>query len=128
MKAYSKNRLTVAQRDTIHKTVAKEFEKYKSRYEQKCNDRIFFLFFLSLAIVLDEKLHFGEQRRGKVLKACIEQITDISDYLVSNTCETQNGNERYDTEYNLATLERLAKQYHIEWNEDIFNDDIESEG
>ena len=125
MKAYSKRRLSVAQQEIIHKTVATEFEKYKKRYEQKCNDRIFFLFFLSLAMVLDDELHFGEQRRTKVLQACIEQITDISNYLVSNTCETEKGNKRYDTEYNLATLERLAKQYHIAFDEDIFNDEVE---
>ena len=31
------------------------------------------------------------------------------------------------TVLNLATLEKLAHQYHIRWDEDIFNDDIEND-
>lgn len=125
MKAYGKRRLTVAQRETVHKAVISEFEKYKQQYEQKVNSRVFFLHYLTLAMVLDDELHFGEQRRAKVLKACMAKVNELSDYLVKNKCETANGNARYDTEYNLETLKRLAKQYHIAFDEDIFNDEVE---
>lgn len=125
MKAYGKRRLTVAQRETVHKAVISEFEKYKQQYEQKVNSRVFFLHYLTLAMVFDDELHFGEQRRAKVLKACMAKVNELSDYLVKNKCETANGNARYDTEYNLETLKRLAKQYHIAFDEDIFNDEVE---
>lgn len=125
MKAYGKRRLTVAQRETVHKAVISEFEKYKQQYEQKVNSRVFFLHYLTLAMVLDDELHFGEQRRAKILKACMDKVNELSDYLVKNKCETANGNARYDTEYNLETLKRLAKQYHIAFDEDIFNDEVE---
>nr|DAJ98155.1 MAG TPA: hypothetical protein [Caudoviricetes sp.] len=128
IKAYGKRRLSVAQQETIRKAAASEFVKYKEQYEKKCNDRNFFLFFLTLAMVLDEELNFGEQRRAKIIKACMDKIEELSNYLVSNTCEIGSGNERFDTEYNLATLERLANQYHIAWDENIFNDDIEERG
>lgn len=98
MKAYGKRRLTVAQRETVHKAVISEFERYKQQYEQKVNGRVFFLHYLTLAMVLDDELHFGEQRRAKVLKACMAKVNELSDYLVKNKCETANGNERYDTE------------------------------
>lgn len=125
MKAYGKRRLTVAQRETVHKAVISEFEKYKQQYEQKVNSRVFFLHYLTLAMVLDDELHFGEQRQAKVLKACMSKVNELSDYLVKNKCETANGNARYDTEYNLETLKRLAEQYHIAFDEDIFNDEVE---
>lgn len=127
MKAYGKRRLTVAQRETVHKAVISEFEKYKQQYEQKVNSRVFFLHYLTLAMVLDDELHFGEQRRAKVLKACMAKVNELSDYLVKNKCETANGNARYDTEYNLETLKRLAEQYHIAFDESMFDDDIEED-
>lgn len=125
MKAYGKRRLTVAQQETVHKAVVSEFEKYKHAYEKKCNERISFLVFLALAKVTDEQFGFGEQRRAKLIESCIEQVNSLSDYLVSNKYETQNGNERYDTDYNRETLKRLAEQYHIAFDEDIFNDEVE---
>lgn len=85
----------------------------------------FFLHYLTLSIVLEEVLHFGEQRRAKILNACMAKVNELSDYLVKNKCETANGNARYDTEYNLETLKRLAEQYHIAFDEDIFNDEVE---
>lgn len=77
MKAYGKRRLTVAQRETVHKAVISEFERYKQQYEQKVNSRVFFLHYLTLAMVLDDELHFGEQRREKVLKACMAKVNEI---------------------------------------------------
>ena len=126
MKAYGKRRLTVAQQEAVQKAVIAEFEKCKKKYEEKVNARVFFLHYLTLAMVLDDELHFGEQRRAKVLKACMAKVNELSDYLVKNKCETANGNERYDTEYNLETLKRLAEQYHIAFDEDIFNDEVEA--
>ena len=35
MKAYGKRRLTVAQRETVHKAVISEFERYKQKQEVK---------------------------------------------------------------------------------------------
>lgn len=125
MRAYGKWRLTVAQQETVHKAVISEFEKYKHSYEKKCNERISFLVFLALAKVTDEQFGFGEQRRARLIKSCMDEVNALSDYLVSNKCETPNGNERYDTDYNRETLKRLAEQYHIVWDEEVFNDDVE---
>lgn len=127
MNAYGKRRLTVAQQETVHKAVVSEFEKYKHAYEKKCNERISFLVFLALAKVTDEQFGFGEQRRARLIKSCMDEVNALSDYLVSNKCETANGNERYDTEYNLETLKRLAEQYHIAFDESMFDDDIEED-
>lgn len=125
MKAYGKRRLSVAQQEAVQKAVIAEFDKYKRKYEEKVNARAFFLHYLTLSIVLEEVLHFGEQRRAKILKACMAKVNELSDHLVKNKCETPNGNERYDTDYNRETLKRLAEQYHIAWDEEIFNDDVE---
>lgn len=127
MKAYGKRRLTVAQQEAVQKAVIGEFEKCKKKYEEKVNARAFFLHYLTLSIVLEEVLHFGEQRRARILKACMDKVNELSEFLVRNKFETANGNKRYDTVLNLATLEKLAHQYHIHWDEDIFNDDIENE-
>lgn len=125
MKAYGKRRLSVAQQEAVQKAVIAEFEKCKKKYEEKVNARAFFLHYLTLSIVLEEVLHFGEQRRAKILKACIDKVNELSEFLVRNKFETANGNKRYDTVLNLATLEKLAHQYHIRWDEEIFNDDVE---
>lgn len=127
MKAYGKRRLSVAQQEAVQKAVIAEFDKYKKKYEEKVNARAFFLHYLTLSIVLEEVLHFGEQRRAKILKACMDKVNELSDHLVKNKCETANGNERYDTEYNLETLKRLAEQYHIAFDESMFDDDIEED-
>ena len=124
MKAYDrKKRLTVPQRDVLKKCVVDEFSKYKAQYEKKCNDRIFFLHYLALALVLDEDLCFGAKRREKILKACMDKVAEIGEYLTSNTfIEGDEGKEQYDVEFNLQRLEEFANQYHIAWDESIFDD------
>lgn len=124
MKAYDrKKRLTVSQRDILKKCVVEEFTKYKAQYEKKCNDRIFFLHYLALAMVLDEQLGFGEKRRAKILNACMEKVTEISEYCESNKfTEGDEGEEQYDVEFNLQRLEEFAKEYNIAWDESIFID------
>lgn len=57
----------------------------------------------------------------------MDKVNELSEFLVRNKFETANGNKRYDTVLNLATLEKLAHQYQIRWDEDIFNDDIEND-
>lgn len=129
MKAYDRKKgtLTVAQRQVLKQCVVEEFTKYKAQYEKKCNDRIFFLHYLALAMVLDEELGFGEKRRAKILNACMAKVEEIGEYLTSNTfIEGDNGKEQYDVEFNLQRLEEFAKQYHIAWDESIF-DDVEEE-
>ena len=84
MKAYDrKKRLTVSQRDVLKKCVVDEFTKYKAQYEKKCNDRIFFLHYLALAMVLDEELGYGEKRRAKILNACMKKVAENSTMLSS---------------------------------------------
>lgn len=125
MKAYSKKQLTVAQREALKKSAINEFSKLKAKFEKKYNDRIFFIHYLALAMVLDEQLNFGEQRRAKILKACMAKVTELSEYLASNKCTYANGKEDYDVDYNLSQLEQYAKKYNIAWDESIFDDDIE---
>lgn len=124
MKAYDrKKRLTVSQRDVLKKCVVDEFTKYKAQYEKKCNDRIFFLHYLALAMVLDEELGYGERRRAKILNACMKKVAEIGEYLTSNTfIEGDKGKEQYDVEFNLQRLKEFANQYNIAWDESIFVD------
>lgn len=123
MKAYDrKKRLTVSQRDVLKKCVVEEFTKYKAQYEKKCNDRIFFLHYLALAMVLDEQLGFGDKRRAKIFEACMSKVTELSDYLASNKCTYANGKEEYDVDFNLQRLEEFANQYNIAWDASIFVD------
>ena len=125
MKAYDRKKgtLTVAQRQVLKQCVVDEFTKYKAQYEKKCNDRIFFLHYLALAMVLDEELGYGEKRRAKILNACMEKVTEISEYCESNKfIEGDNGKEQYDVEFNLQKLEEFAKEYNIAWDKSIFVD------
>lgn len=124
MKAYDrKKRLTVSQRDVLKKCVVDEFAKYKAQYEKKCNDRIFFLHYLALAMVLDEELGYGEKRRAKILNACMKKVSEISEYCENNKyIEGDEGREQYDVEFNLQKLEEFAKEYNIAWDESIFVD------
>ena len=125
MKAYDRKKgtLTVAQRQVLKQCVVDEFTKYKAQYEKKCNDRIFFLHYLALAMVLDEELGFGEKRRAKILNACMKKVAEIGDYLTSNKfIEGDKGKEKYDVEFNLQRLEEFAKEYNIAWDESIFVD------
>ena len=101
MKAYDRKKgtLTVAQRQVLKQCVVDEFTKYKAQYEKKCNGRIFFLHYLALAMVLDEELGFGEKRRAKILNACMEKVSEIGEYLTSNTLSEGNeGNKQYEIE------------------------------
>ena len=102
-------------------------ERLKAIIREKCNDRIFFLHYLALAMVLDEELGYGEKRRAKILQACMDKAAEIGEYLTSNTfIEGDEGKEQYDVEFNLQKLEEFAKLYHIAWDESIF-DDVEEE-
>lgn len=125
MKAYNRKKgtLTVAQRQVLKQCVVEEFAKHKAAYEKKCNDRIFFLHYLALAMVLDEELGFGEKRRAKILNACMAKVAEIGEYCESNKfIEGDEGEEQYDVEFNLQRLEEFAKEYNIAWDESIFVD------
>ena len=130
MKAYNRKKgtLTVTQRQVLKQCVVEEFAKHKAAYEKKCNDRIFFLHYLALAMVLDEELGFGEKRRAKILNACMAKVAEIGEYCESNKfIEGDDGEEQYDVEFNLQRLEEFAKEYNIAWDESIFVDVEESE-
>lgn len=128
MKAnYNPNKLNSKQIAAIKEGVVKEYDKIKSAHEKKINDRVFFIHYLSLAIVSEELLGFGAERRARLLQACMDKANELSDELLSNTCTDNKGRESYDSDYNRALLERLSKAYGLKFDESIFDDDFEDE-
>lgn len=124
---YNPNRLNSKQIAALKEGVVKEYNKVKSAHERKINDRVFFIHYLSLAIVSEELLGFGAERRARLLQACMNKANELSQELISNKCTDTHGHESYDSEYNRALLERLSKAYGIKFDESIFDDDFEDE-
>lgn len=123
MKAYDpKKRLTPAQRNLINTEVVNHFDKIQEGIEKIIHDRVAFIFLVALGEVATEELHFGAERRGRLIENVVKTANKISDDLTSNTCEDGNGNKGYDVEYNRELLSRLAKAYGIKFDESIFDD------
>jgi hypothetical protein len=110
------------QRDKLKDYVNTEWLKKRDEAVKKANDRAVFMMLLSISAVLDDK-GTSEEARKAFIDAVIEKGNEISSYLLSNKCEYADGHKDYDTDYNRETLKRLAEQYSIEYNEDIFNED-----
>lgn len=125
MKALSKRRATPAQRQMITDAVVAEYSKIKKAHEKKISDRVFFMFVLALASVADEELGFGDTRRDRLVEAVIKKANNLSNDLLDNKCVNADGSESFDSDYNRTLLERLSKQYHLKFDESIFDDDFE---
>jgi hypothetical protein len=125
MKAYDKNRLTPKQRNAVTDAVLKEYHKIKEAHEKKLNDRIFFIHYLALAEVLSEVLHFGPERKARIIEACMDKANEISQELIKNKCIDADGRESFDSDYNRTLLARMAKQNNLKFDESIFDDDFE---
>jgi outer membrane lipoprotein-sorting protein len=111
----------------IEDTVAEEYEKIKKLHEKKVGDRIEFIFILGTAVALHEQLGFGAKLRRDFINAMAAKINEISSYLAGNKVIEGSGSERketYDVDYNRDYLRRLADEYGVPFNEEVFNDDL----
>ena len=125
MKAYNKRRATIAQRQMITDAVIAEYEKIKKKHEEKIGNRMFFVFTLALASVADEQLGFGDTRRDRLIEAVVKEANELSEKLLNNKFVDEHGTESFDSDYNRDWLGRLAKQYHLKFDESVFDDDFE---
>ena len=125
MKANYKNRVTEKEKKRIEKAVYEEYENIKKSHERKMNDRFCFLFMLGAAMYAHEALGYGPKRRVDLVDGIVQKVNELSNYLSSNTVIV-NGEkeEEYDVEYNRGYLERLAKEYNIRYDEEIFDDEF----
>lgn len=125
MKAYSKRRATIAQRQMITDEVINQYNRIKKKHEQKIGNRMFFVFTLALASVADEQLGYGDVRRDRLIEAVVKEANALSEKLLNNKFVDEHGTESFDSDYNRDWLGRLAKQYHLKFDESIFDDNFE---
>jgi hypothetical protein len=125
MKANYKHRVSTKTQQIIEDTVAEEYEKIKKLHEKKVGDRVEFMFILGTAVALHEQLGFGAKRRRDFINAMAAKINEISGYLAGNKAIEGSGSERresYDVDYNREYLQRLAEEYGVSYDEEVFND------
>ncbi len=122
MKAITRTRRSKTERDFIKSEVDKVYRENMEHHEDKMLKRFMFWFMLSLCITMDEEFGFGEQRLNRLKQSLLKTMNEVSEYLTSNTCETKDG-EEFDVDYNRTILQRLAYQYGVEFNEELFNDE-----
>lgn len=125
MKAYYEHRLPERAKQVVTEVVTEEYEKIRKEHELKVHDRVAFMCELAAAIALHETFNFGEKRRKEFIKAMTAKANEISDYLAGNKAvEASNRKEHYDVTYNREYLRRLAKEYNVDYDEEIFNDEV----
>ena len=127
MKVNYKHRVSTKTQQIIEDTVAEEYEKIKKLHEKKVSDRVEFMFILGAAIVAHEKLGYGPKRRKDFINDIVDKIYEIAAYLADNKVVEGFGAERkviYDVDYNRDYLRRLADEYGVPFDEEVFNDEI----
>lgn len=123
MNANWKKRIPGWMKNSVDEAVAEEYEKIKKQHEKKVGDRIEFMFILGVAITAHEELGFGPKRRKDLINKIVDTINELSNYLAGNkVVETADHKEHYDIEYNREYLKRLADEYGVPFDEEIFND------
>lgn len=123
MKANYKNRISVQTQKAVRIAVEEEYEKIKKEHEQKAYDKFYFMFMLGTAIVLHENFGYGPKRRKDTVQAIANKINEISAYLAGNkVVEAGAREETYDIDYNREFLQRLADEYGVPYDEEVFND------
>ena len=91
--------------------------------ENRAYKKFEFMFLLGTAIVLHDKLGFGSKRRKDFVCHIADKINEISAYLAGNKAvESKSGEESYDVDYNREYLRRLAEEYGVSYDEEVFND------
>lgn len=121
MKAINRKRHSKTQREFIKSEVDKVYRDNMKKHEEIMLKRFMFWFMISLCKTMDDEFDFGEKRLNKLKSSLMKTMSEVSDYLVSNTCETQDG-KGFDVEYNRTILQRLAEQYGVEFDESVFDD------
>ena len=125
MNANWKKRIPGWMKNSVDEAVAEEYEKIKKQHEKKVGDRIEFMFILGVAIPAHEKLGFGPKRRKELINKIIDTINELSSYLAGNkVMETADHSEHYDIDYNREYLKRLADEYGVPFDEEVFNDEF----
>lgn len=121
MKAINRKRHSKTQREFIKNEVDKVYRDNMKKHEEIMLKRFMFWFMISLCKTMDDEFDFGKKRLNKLKSSLMKTMSEVSDYLVSNTCETQDGKE-FDVEYNRTILQRLAEQYGVDFDESVFDD------
>ena len=125
MRANYKNRLPESAKKVVTQVVTEEYEKIKKKHERIIHDRVAFMCELAAAVALHDTFNFGEKRRKEFIKAMTAKANEISDYLAGNkVIEASDRKEHYDITYNRDYLRKLAEQYNVEYDEEIFNDEV----
>lgn len=96
-------------------------KKIQELKEQKYKEQIVFMAMLGTAMALRDN-RISEDRTIKILNDMKDKVNEISKYLTANTCIYQDKiKPEYDVEYNRETLKRLASEYHIQFDESVFD-------
>ena len=96
-----------------------DLKKHQQRKERQYQEQIIFLMLLAMAMTMRQN-KISAERMIKILDETQQQVSELTAYLTANTCIYKDGQQNYDVEYNLETLRRLAEEYHIKFNEEIF--------
>lgn len=119
----NKNILTVQQRASINREVAKHFQELEEKCRNHATAQYAFLYLLSTAMVLTDDCGFDEKKRFDTINAIKEQFIELSEFLSSNRCQIgQSKQVVYDVEANLSYIERFCKQYGMAYDENIFRE------
>lgn len=94
-------------------------KQLQERKEKQYQEQIVFMAMLGIAMACRNN-HISEERTVKILNEVSDRVNELSQYLTTNTCIYQDGKEDFDFDANLETLKRLAKEYHIKFDESIF--------
>lgn len=102
---------------------SKAYDIVKQEHEMRYCKRIQFLFLLASAMVIEEQLGFGLKRRDRFINGVSDKMNELSAYISSNTVVMAGDNkETADIDYNQGFVKKLAKQYGVEYEEEIFVD------
>lgn len=91
----------------------------QERKENQYKEQIVFFTILATAMTLRNN-NISVERMIKILSEVQTQVDELSKYLTANTCIYKDGKKDFDVDYNIETLRRLAEDYHVHFNDDIF--------
>ena len=94
-------------------------KQLQERKEKQYQEQIVFMAMLGTAQACRNN-GISAERTSKILNEVTDRVNELSQYLTANTCIYNNGKQDFDYEYNLETLRRLAEDYHIKFDENIF--------
>ncbi len=103
----------------INRAIRDEATRAMRAEQEKLTQQTTFFLLLAVADVLHTEHGFGDKRLSHTLQCITDRVNALSRSLTANVT-VHKGNTLYDTDYNKETLKRLAAQYHIAWQDDLF--------